>query len=101
MERKNNSNLLQRFIVILLIVIFCLFFGEFKKGSKAPSIVSLQSGADPGYVKRGAEIQRGVAFQKNRRHQPWELMHGPQSETCYNFCKNSVKLFVLYPGSCN
>ena len=32
---------------------------EFKKGSKAPSIVSLQSGADPGYVKRGPRSKRG------------------------------------------
>ena len=37
----------------MLIVIFCLYFDEFKKGSKAPSIVSLQSGTDPGYVKKG------------------------------------------------
>ena len=38
---------------------------------------------------------------QNRRHQPWERMHGPQIETCFNFCENSVKLCVLYPGSCN
>ena len=38
---------------------------------------------------------------QNRRHQPWERMHGPQIKTCFNFCENSVKLCVLYPGSCN